>query len=549
MAAPLPIAITYTDFTLTLLQLVRRGKTYRVRSHAHIPLTEGIIENGEVRNPDEFGQAISQGLEEGAPEAFTGKQVVLRIPERHTFIRLLTLPKEDSIALGERIPWAVDEEVPLPIEKLTYDWSLMKEDEKTSLVQVAAVPMRMVEPALEALQAADVFPVAIEPSTPALLRAVQANAESRKDIPAFYMDVSASEATFALFLPPALSFTSSIPVPFSKMAEALASALEIPKEKAMAFLQTGIGGDWDEETALRTIQPFLDRLSMEITKVLSYAQTHLDVPVNISEIDMTGPLTNLDGVASYLALKVRKPIRLLEVAETLPLVSSDAFDESQARAFAIPLGLGTWDEKARKDDALSSSDPFPSFNLLPNSLRKQRTLLKIRRFVIYSSIAIVAAMLLFQGFLFGLQSAIDTTIEARKAEVAPSIAGAQDETTMEIEALVDRVNTLAVRSEQIASNRARWTPFLIDLAEAAPDGVQLTSVRISTAPDGVSLDGIADTREDFLTFKAALDDMSVLSSVVSPASNLTLSENVAFSLSGTIDIDVLSVPAAVPTDQ
>ena len=544
MASTLPIAITFTDRTLTLVQLESQRNRYKLRAYAELDLPEGLVVDGEVQDSARVAEYIQAALKAGTPTSFSGKQAVLHLPEQKTFLRALELPTEEEAPIAERIPWMVDEQIPLPIEKMTYDWHVTRRTNSETSVQVAAAPTDLVEESLTLLQEAGLAPAAVEPTSSGLYRAIQgatrtpdastSETTTREDVqpPVLYLSLASSDATFVLLSPEEIIYTSSISLPHDEISSALVSALSAEPEAVASFLRSGHDDQWDEEQTLRTLKPFLDTLATELSKVLSFAGTHSTsgTAQKVNQIVLSGPLANLPGVDSYLSLQVGTPISKADVLTSLPLVSTKLVTDAFARAHAIAFGLA-----ARAHADASPEEGARPLNLLPRTIRDARALAKVRSRFITSSVAIVMGALVFLGYLYGLQFVLQDAINERRTLADHVPVTVEDQTLSEMELLVDDVNALASRTQQVHTQRLRWTPFLVDLAQRTPENVRIASSDMSIAPEGVRINGFATTREEFLAFVDALGESPYIVAVTSPSSNLTLSENLTFVITVTLD--------------
>ncbi len=167
--------------------LIARGQ--QVLRWGRVPLPAGVVSNGQVAQPDVFGQVVGRRIKKiSAPR----REVVVSLGGRRAIVRILDLPPVPPKMLGEAIRRQAGREFPLPMEELDFFWQTVGGDD-ASRTQVFAVgiPKEEVDNCIAGLRGADVRPVAMEPKWLALVRAV-----NRPDV--LIADVEEEAATVIL---------------------------------------------------------------------------------------------------------------------------------------------------------------------------------------------------------------------------------------------------------------------------------------------------------------------------------------------------------------
>ena len=99
-------------------------------------------------------------------------------------------------------------------------------------------------------------------------------------------------------------------------------------------------------------------------------------------------------------------------------------------------------------------------------------------------------------------------------------------------------SSLKILNQQISGivdyHQARAGIYVARIANATPPGVALTRLAYNEASASIDIEGVADLRDNLLTFIAALKNDSAFSSLDSPITNLLKETKVAFHMSVTI---------------
>ena len=96
---------------------------------------------------------------------------------------------------------------------------------------------------------------------------------------------------------------------------------------------------------------------------------------------------------------------------------------------------------------------------------------------------------------------------------------------------IKQINLTLAKTENIQKEYTKWTPLIIELFNAVPEGVNLSSVNLNKQNKIVNLVGSALTRNDLLLFKENLEKINWLSNIDIPPSQLIEKDNIQFSLS------------------
>ena len=112
-----------------------------------------------------------------------------------------------------------------------------------------------------------------------------------------------------------------------------------------------------------------------------------------------------------------------------------------------------------------------------------------------------------------------------------------------IEAEVNRINTLIADFEKNESRRRLLAPLLLKIANTAPFAVDLRLLTLEAKSDGaavLTINGRASTREVFLDYFEKLKKLEEAEAVISPVTNLLRETDVVFVLELKIKKEIYS---------
>ena len=122
-----------------------------------------------------------------------------------------------------------------------------------------------------------------------------------------------------------------------------------------------------------------------------------------------------------------------------------------------------------------------------------------------------------------LQRSISEQIRALSAIPAP-VGGS------ELEARANALNELIAGEAQIVGNIPRWSLVVESFKNQIPAGITVQSLSFPEIKGTISVAGSASDRASLKIFKKSLDESGVFTDVVLPISNISLKENIPFSL-------------------
>jgi type IV pilus assembly protein PilM len=140
---------------------------------AQVPLSDGVVENGEVRDVPALTEAIRELWQRGG---FKSRQATMGVGNQRVVVREVTVPALPPKELQQSLPFQVQEMIPLPLEEAVLDYDVLDEFEQEGArmlrLLVVAAQRAMVTNMVEAATHAKVEPVGVDLVPFALIRSV-----------------------------------------------------------------------------------------------------------------------------------------------------------------------------------------------------------------------------------------------------------------------------------------------------------------------------------------------------------------------------------------
>ena len=129
-----------SDESIKFIELVNTRDGIKVGRHGERNIPPGVIELGKIKNQNKVEEILfSLRKEEGL------KAVRVSLLEEQVYLYKFRLEKAGLVNVRESIELSLEEHVPLSAEEAIFDYELIREDEESLELQIAAVPKNVIE--------------------------------------------------------------------------------------------------------------------------------------------------------------------------------------------------------------------------------------------------------------------------------------------------------------------------------------------------------------------------------------------------------------------
>lgn len=270
-----------------------------------VELPENVVEDGYIVDKARMADTIHDCVVASMAD---GKAVVAGLGGRNVFSREITMPAMPETELAEAIKWGLEEYIPYPSDSFYYDFAVIgpSEDGINLQILLVAAPHAVVDPLVEAVNAAGLRLVAIETATLAMFRTLHDQGQARYNTDnCLILDIGAHLSQISIFQQGAPVFTRMIP----------------------------LGGD-------QFIQVLINELSREVRRTIDYYITQNNRAV-IDRIFLTGGGASKEDILPQVIKQLDMPIELHDPFAFIKTVSSfePRFLQAIGAQMTIAIGL------------------------------------------------------------------------------------------------------------------------------------------------------------------------------------------------------------------
>lgn len=268
------------------------------------------IKNGVIVDPEAIIKASYELIERNLVGKLTTKQAAISLPNAHSFSRVLTLPKMNVSDLANAVKLEVDQSIPMPLDELYYDFSVVREIEGTELeVQVVACPKNIIDSYIVVFEALGLEVGLIESNISAVTRIV-VHAEAH-DVATLIVDIGSTACDLSIYDGSAIRATGTVDCSGERITQHIADSLGVSLQQAHGIkTRYGLELSKKQDKIVKAVEPELNKLITEIRKVMRYFADRESVGSAIGQIIILGGGANLPGLSTYITDHTRVPTRL-----------------------------------------------------------------------------------------------------------------------------------------------------------------------------------------------------------------------------------------------
>lgn len=158
------------------VEISRSNGVYSVLACGKIPLPEGVIEEGFIRDADRFNIALTELLTNGG---FKATDLVVGVNNENVIMRYATFPQVAEDKLRNMVLLQAQEFIPIPVQEMEIDYVIAgtgvnDEEQHVTNVMLVAARRNMIEQYINILSASKLQVVDVDATLLALCRGLKA---------------------------------------------------------------------------------------------------------------------------------------------------------------------------------------------------------------------------------------------------------------------------------------------------------------------------------------------------------------------------------------
>lgn len=296
--------------SIKLMQIEHGSKVATVVGYGASSFDPKAIKNGVIVDPETIIKTAHKLISSEMVGALTTRRAAVSLPNEYSFNRAITLPKMDKKDLAQAVKLEVDQSIPLPIDKLYYDFAITETLEDSSQeIQIVACPKDIADSYLGVFEALGLEIALIESNISAVTRIV-VHSEAH-DVSTLIVDVGSTACDISVYNGSTISATGTIDCSSERITRNIAKSLGVSEQQAHSIkTRYGLELSKKQDQIVTAVEPELSKLINEVRKVMRYFADKDRGGTPIGQIIILGGGANLPGLSSYITDRTRIPTRL-----------------------------------------------------------------------------------------------------------------------------------------------------------------------------------------------------------------------------------------------
>lgn len=324
--------------SLKLIELVKDKSSVNLLAAGSVRTPANALTSGNPADILAVAEAIKKLIKETGAKA---EKVNIALPESQVFTRIIEVPELSSRELTSAIKWEAEQYIPLPLDKVTVDFNILRTAKETGTnkmeVLLVASPKVVIEKYLSILEQADIVVDSVETEIIATSRALSRSLTNIKT--GLVVSLGAQTTDFAILRQGVMAFTRSISAGGEALSRALAQGLGFEMIQAEEFKKTyGLEKDKLEGKIVMAAKPIMDTIIGEITRAMAFYQEKYRNE-EIKLVTLCGGTARLPGLVIYLAQSLNLEVQIANPWIGIGREARFRVLDNEGAVFTVAVGL------------------------------------------------------------------------------------------------------------------------------------------------------------------------------------------------------------------
>lgn len=294
--------------TLKVMQIEEINGKSTVTGYGVNKFDSSALKDGVIVDIESVAKSAHELFKKHIIGEVTSRRVAVAIPATRTFNRVIKLPKLSQKELAEAVSMEAEQYIPLPIDELYMDYTVIAESEKEIEVFAVAVPKKVVDSYYQLTNVLGLEPVAMETTISSEARLFVHTDLS--DVPTVLIDFGSISTDITIF-DKALIVTGTVKGGGDDFTRGISEKLGVTQQEAHVIkTKYGLSYSKKQKDITAALEPFLQDLLKEIKRMIRYYEERYGDKSKINQIVTMGGGANTPGLSDYMTNALRLPVRM-----------------------------------------------------------------------------------------------------------------------------------------------------------------------------------------------------------------------------------------------
>ena len=279
-----------------------------VHGYGSVDLDPIKVQDSLEKSDDYLQTNLESLLKEKVVGSLESTHVVLGIPTARTYSRTFSLPIKQENTLKDAVEIEVDQYIPLPMNLLYVDQTIIERTKEDLTVLMSAVPRTIVDRMVEITENLGLQVIMAEPSINAVARVLKATEEGH--LPTLIVDIGPATTDIAI-LDGSIRVTGGLGIGGNTFTLDIAKKLNVTLENAHQLkVLNGLSAGPRQAKVSGALTPSLQRIVTETRKVMRYYVERFSSNAKIEQVLIVGAGSNVPGIGDFFTNELIMPARV-----------------------------------------------------------------------------------------------------------------------------------------------------------------------------------------------------------------------------------------------
>lgn len=333
-----------SDLKLRLIQFKKSRGAFKLQCFNELDVPPGYIVSGEIKDASAVQDLVKKLINHPIEGKVFGSHVVVSLPERRTFIKVIEIPQIPEEEIPGAVKWETERHIPISIDEMYLDWQLLQnnkpKDTNKLKIMVAVAPKLIIDSYTDLLKQARLEPIAMETESTAITRCL-INEKSAPSDAIIIVDIGASRTSLIIYDSGAIQYSSTLEVSGNGMTNLIAQKLNLSFEQAeKAKIICGLDEKKGKGVIKNILEPINQQLIKKIQESISFYQTHFSNSHKISNVLLCGGVAQMKKLNTLIEKSLSLVVQIGNPLVNLPkFKKTDKFSANRYLSFTTAIGL------------------------------------------------------------------------------------------------------------------------------------------------------------------------------------------------------------------
>lgn len=297
--------------SLKVMQVDQKSRNSDKGAHlvgyGSIEFDPAAIQKGIVEKPDVVAAAVLKLFKHHLTGDITTRRVAVTLPAYRTYSRSIQMPRLSSKEANESVMLEMEQYIPVPIDELYVDYTIVNQTSELMNVFAVAVPRNIVDSYITLMQILGLEPVLVETTMGAAVRLFSTDRHS--DLVSVIIDFGSESSDVSIF-DASILVTGTVGSGGNTFTQRIKEKLNVTDAEAhLIKTKYGLNLSKKQDQIKQALEPELNTIVKEIKRMSRYYEERFGTTKPISQVITIGGGSNMPGLTDYLVNALRMPVR------------------------------------------------------------------------------------------------------------------------------------------------------------------------------------------------------------------------------------------------